>query len=160
MAQGTRPNRVGEAIRQELSAIIAREVHDPGMGFVTLTRVTVSPDLQVARVFYTQLGDEAAKKATRRAIERALPFLRHQIGQRVSLRRVPELHFTFDQSVEHQDRIEKILLDLQHERDAQSAEPPAPSAGRENSAVPASSTGHDTRSAEEGPSGAPDEEKQ
>ena len=61
MAQGSRPDRVGEAIRQELSAILAREVHDPGMGFVTLTRVTVSPDLQVARVFYTELGDAAAK---------------------------------------------------------------------------------------------------
>jgi ribosome-binding factor A len=126
MAQGSRPARVGEAIRQALSEIIAREVHDPGMGFLTLTRVQVSPDLQVARVFYTQLGDDAAKKATRRALDRAMPFLRHQVGQQVKLRRVPELHFTFDQSVEHQDRIEKILLDLQREREALSAAQDAP----------------------------------
>jgi ribosome-binding factor A len=145
MAQGTRPARVGEAIRQELSEILAREVHDPGMGFLTLTRVQVSPDLQVARVFYTQLGDDAAKKATRRALDRAMPFLRHQIGQRVQLRRVPELHFTFDKSVEHQDRIEKILLDLQREREAQG--PPHDTPGAEHhgtSTEPeASSTEHD-----------------
>jgi ribosome-binding factor A len=145
MAQGTRPARVGEAIRQELSEILAREVHDPGMGFLTLTRVQVSPDLQVARVFYTQLGDDAAKKATRRALDRAMPFLRHQIGQRVHLRRVPELHFTFDKSVEHQDRIEQILLDLKREREALGTGHEAPSTEH-----PSTSTEHEARSTEHG----------
>ena len=62
MAQGSRPDRVGEEIRQELSTLLLREVHDPGIGFVTLTRVKVSPDLQLVRVYYTQLGDEKARK--------------------------------------------------------------------------------------------------
>src|SRR5262245_17008315 len=87
MAQGSRPDRVGEEIRHELADLLAREVHDPGIGFVTLTRVTVSPDLQLARVFYTQLGDEAAQKATAKALARATPFLRRQIGSRIRLRR-------------------------------------------------------------------------
>lgn len=116
--QGTRPERVGEEIRQELSQALAREVHDPGIGFVTITRVKVSPDLQVARVYYTIIGDEKAKKETRRALERATPFLRRRIAATVRLRRVPELHFQFDESIEQQDRIEKILLDLQKEREA------------------------------------------
>lgn len=121
MAQGLRPERVGEEVRQELSEILAREVHDPGIGFVTLTRVKVSPDLQVVRVFYTLMGDEKARRETARALDRATPFLRRQIGRRIRLRRVPELHFQFDESVEHQDRIERILLDLKHEREAREA---------------------------------------
>lgn len=117
MPQGSRPERVGEEIRQELATLLAREVHDPGIGFVTITRVKVSPDLQLARAYYTQLGDEAAKKETRRALDRATPFLRFQIGTRLRLRRVPELRFQFDETVEKQDRIEKILLELKEERE-------------------------------------------
>ena len=117
MAQGSRPDRVGEEIRHELAGLLAREVHDPGIGFITLTRVKVSPDLQLARVFYTMMGDAAAHAATAKALARATPFLRRHIGARIRLRRVPELRFEFDKSVEHQDRIEKILIDLQAERD-------------------------------------------
>src|SRR4030095_16767571 len=62
MAQGHRPDRVGEAIRHELSELLTRgAVHDPGVGFITLTRVKVSPDLQIARVFYTSMGDDSAR---------------------------------------------------------------------------------------------------
>ena len=121
MAQGSRPDRVGEEIRQELATLLSREVHDPGIGFITLTRVKVSPDLQLARVFYTMMGDDKQRKETEKALTRALPFLRRQIGARIRLRRVPELRFEFDRSVENQDRIEKILIDLQAERDAPAA---------------------------------------
>ena len=122
MAQGSRPERVGEEIRHELATLLSREVQDPGIGFVTLTRVKVSPDLQLARVFYTMLGDEAKRKETERALGRATPFLRRQIGARIRLRRVPELRFEFDKSVEAQDRIERILIDLEAERNARSSE--------------------------------------
>src|SRR5262245_54577490 len=115
-----RPDRVGEQIRLELSELIAREVHDPGVGFVTLTTVKVSPDLQLARVYYTMLGDEKARRETAKALGRATPFLRRQLGQRLRLRRVPELQFFYDQSIAHQDRIEQILQDLKAEATAQS----------------------------------------
>ena len=110
MAQGYRPDRVGDQIRQELSDILSRgEVHDPGIGFITLTRVTVTADLQLARVFYTSLGDEKARKDTARALERATGFFRRQVGGRLPhLRRVPELEFRFDESSAHQDRIEHL----------------------------------------------------
>jgi ribosome-binding factor A len=118
MAQGYRPDRVGDQIRQELSELLARgEVHDPGIGFITLTRVQVSPDLQQARVFYTTLGDPKARQETEKALGRATPFLRRQIGGRLRLRRVPELEFRFDESIAHQDRIEQILRDLHAEDD-------------------------------------------
>ena len=116
MAQGYRPDRVADQIRQELSELLARgEVHDPGIGFITLTRVQVSPDLQLARVFYTTLGDSKARRDTARALERATPFFRRQIGGRLRLRRVPEFEFRFDESIAHQDRIEQILRDLHEE---------------------------------------------
>ena len=116
MAQGYRPARVADQIRQELSELLTRgEVHDPGIGFITLTRVQVSPDLQMARVFYTTLGDSKARRDTARALERATPFFRRQIGSRLRLRRVPEFEFRFDESIAHQDRIEQILRDLHEE---------------------------------------------
>jgi ribosome-binding factor A len=118
MAQGSRPERVGDQIRQELSVLIAREVHDPGIGFLTITRVKVTPDLQQARVFYTTIGDENARKETARALGRATPFLRRQVGGRLRLKNVPMLEFSYDESIERQDRIEKIMLDIQAERAA------------------------------------------
>ena len=120
MAQGYRPDRVGDQIRQELSDILSRgEVHDPGIGFITLTRVQVTADLQLARVFYTSLGDQHARKETARALDRATGFFRRQVGARLPhLRRVPELEFRFDESIANQDRIEQILRDI-HEEDAQ-----------------------------------------
>src|SRR6185369_8280783 len=121
MAQGYRPDRVGDQIRHELSEILTRgEVHDPGIGFITLTRVQVTPDLQLARVFYTTLGDQKARKETSRALQRATGFFRRQIGARLQLRRVPELEFRFDESIANQDRIEQILRDI-HLEDAQRA---------------------------------------
>ena len=123
-----RPERVGEAIRDELSRLIAREIRDPGVGFITLTAVKVAPDLQLARVYYSSMGDEKARRETAKALGRALPFLRRQIAQRLRLRRVPELQFFYDESVASHDRIEQILQDLKAE-DAErtpDVEPPDP----------------------------------
>ena len=116
MSQGSRPARVADQIRGELAALLAREVHDPGIGFVTITRVQVSPDLQQARVFYTALATGAdpdkARRGTEQALGRAIPFLRRQIGSRLRLKRVPELKFIYDESIAGQDRIEQLLNEL------------------------------------------------
>ncbi len=118
MAQGHRPNRVADQIREVVSELLARgAVHDPGIGFITLTRVQVSADLQTAHVLYTSLGDAKARTETAKALKRATPFFRRQIGERMRLRRVPEVDFRFDEAIAHQDRIEQILRDL-HEEDA------------------------------------------
>ena len=120
MSQGSRPDRVADQIRGEIGQLLAREVHDPGIGFVTITRVQVTPDLQHARVYYTALGDDRARRNSDRALHRAIPFLRRQIGSRLRLRRVPELEFLYDESIAGQDRIEQLLQDLH------AGEPPAP----------------------------------
>ena len=139
MAQGHRPDRVGDQIRQELSELLSRgAVHDPGIGFITLTRVKVSPDLQQARVYYTTMGDPKARRETEKALLRATPFFRRQVGNRLQLRRVPELEFRFDESVAHQDRIEQILRDL-HEQEARRSEqlPQEPGGGSAAAGAPA-----------------------
>jgi ribosome-binding factor A len=117
MSQGSRPDRVADQIRAELASLLARDVHDPGIGFVTLTRVEVSRDLQVAWVRYTVLGPEKSRADSARALTRAAPFLRRQIGARLRLRRAPELKFVYDDSIAGQDRIEQILNEL-HQSDA------------------------------------------
>src|SRR3954468_4962045 len=109
MSQGSRPERVADLIRGELPTLLTRDVHDPGIGFVTVTRVHVSPDIQLARVFYTVLGDEKARKNSARALERAAPFLRRQIGARLRLKRVPELRFQYDDATAGADRIDRLL---------------------------------------------------
>ncbi len=140
MAQGSRPERVGEQIRQELSQIIAQQLHDPGIGFLTLTRVKVTSDLQLARVLYTVMGDEKQRKETAKALERAIPYLRRQVGSRIRLRRVPELQFFYDEAIQHQDRIEQILLDLKKERDERGPIEDAPDAPESAPAEPTDPT--------------------
>ena len=118
MSHATRASRVGDQIQAELASLLTREVHDPGIGFLTITQVKLSPDLQQARVYYTSIGDDKAKRESARALDRATPFLRRQVGQRLRLKRVPELTFFYDESIEQGDRIERILQELKTERAA------------------------------------------
>ncbi len=125
MSQGSRADRVADQIRSEVGLLLTREVHDPGVGFVTITRVSVTADLQHARVFYTVLGDDKARRGSERALQRAAPFLRRRIGARLRLKRVPELEFIYDDSIAGQDRIEQLLNEIHAaERSAPADRPP------------------------------------
>ena len=108
----SRAERLGEQIRTEASQILTRQVHDPGVGFVTITRVRVSADLQVARIYYTALGDPTALRTTKRALVRVTPFVRRRLAERLGLRRVPEMSFVFDTSIAHQARVEELLQEI------------------------------------------------
>jgi ribosome-binding factor A len=130
MSQGSRPDRVADQIRSELGLLLTRDVHDPGIGFVTITRVQMTPDLQQARVFYTSLGDDKARTNSARALDRALPFLRRQIGTRLRLKRVPALTFLYDESIAGQDRIEQLLAEIKAgDTSLPSEVPPEPATG-------------------------------
>ena len=111
----SRTIRLAEQVRQEVGDILAREVHDPGVGFLTVTRVRVAPDLQQVRVYYTTLGDAAARQKTARALDRALPVIRRALGGRLDLRRVPQLAFQFDESIAHQARVEELLEQIKQD---------------------------------------------
>lgn len=112
----SRPERVADSIRQEITTLLTRTVQDPGIGFVTITRVKVTADLQLARVFYTTMGDDKTKKETAKALERVKPFLRRQISQRIQLRRAPELEFRYDESIADLDNVERLLQEVREER--------------------------------------------
>lgn len=124
-----RTERVAEQLREEISQILATEVSDPGVGLVTVSRVKVTPDLSLARVYWTLLGDAAERKKTTKALQRAAPFVRHVLAGRLTLRRVPEVQFQFDEGLAAHARVEEILHEL-HEAEAARAEaaPAAPDA--------------------------------
>ena len=152
MGQGQRPDRVGDQIRAEVSLMIARELRDPGLGFITITRVQVSPDLQHARVYYSALGDKAARLNSGKALDRAAPFMRRQLGQRLRLRHAPALDFVFDESIEQQDRIEQLLREIADTPPAASEEPRS-GAGQRGPASGAAGAGREPSAAEQPRSG-------
>ena len=120
MSQGSRANRVGDLIRNELSVQLTRYVRDPGVRHLTVTHVRMSKDLQQARVFYTGPQDELWRRETTRALRRACPFLKRQLGQRLSLRHIPNLTFEYDDSFERQDRIARLFDQIASERPIES----------------------------------------
>ncbi|ASN05692.1 30S ribosome-binding factor RbfA [Virgibacillus necropolis] len=107
-----RANRVAEQMKKELGQIITRKLKDPRVGFVTVTDVEVTGDLQQAKIFISVLGDEKQKHETLVGLAKAKGFIRSEIGQRIRLRKTPELVFEFDEALEYGNRIEGILRDL------------------------------------------------
>ena len=122
MALSHRVERVAEQIREEVSQILATELSDPRIGVVTVTRVKVTPDLSLARVYWTSMGDAKQIKDTTKALARAASYVRHLLSTRMTLRRSPEVHFLFDRSVAAQDRVEQILYELKQEEAARGDE--------------------------------------
>jgi ribosome-binding factor A len=116
-----RVERITERVREEVSQILATEVADPGIGLVTVTRVKVTADLSLARIYWTTLGDQAQRKQTAKALKRAAAYVRHLLSERLTLRRAPEVQFLFDESVAAQDRVEQILQELKDEAAAREA---------------------------------------
>lgn len=107
--QFKRKDRVGDQIKKEVSQIIQRELKDPGIGFVTVTGVELSPDLKNARIFYSVLGDEQKRQKSDQALQRAVFFIQHEIGRKMRLKYTPKIKFVYDHSLEKGARIEKAL---------------------------------------------------
>jgi ribosome-binding factor A len=114
--EGRRVGRIEEQIRMELSEIIEREIQDPRIGLVTVTAVKVSPDLRHARVFVSVLGDGEQRKKSMQGLNSAASFARRELSQRLHhLRRIPELTFAYDESIEKGNRIEALLDQIKPE---------------------------------------------
>ena len=116
-----RIERIAEQIREEVSQILSTEIADPGVGLVTVTRVKVTADLSLARVYWTAMGDAVERKKNAKALARAAAYVRHLLSTRMTLRRSPEVQFLFDQSVAAQDRVEQILQELKQEAEDRQA---------------------------------------
>jgi len=110
-----RANRVGEQMKKELGEIISRKIKDPRVGFVTITDVHVTGDLQQATVYISVLGDEEQKENTLKGLDKAKGFIRSEIGQRIRLRKTPEISFEFDESIGYGNRIESILKQIKED---------------------------------------------
>ena len=108
---GSRVRRVNESLREVIAGEVAR-LKDPGLGFITITGVSVSPDLRAARVYYSVLGDESEKESTQSALDRAAPRVQGVVGREVRLRYNPRLEFVFDESVEQGLRMERLLQEI------------------------------------------------
>jgi len=110
-----RATRVGEQMKKELSDIIGRKLKDPRIGFVTVTDVRVTGDLQQAKVYISVLGDEEQKKNTLKGLAKATGFIRSEIGQRIRLRKTPEIYFEIDESIDYGNRIESLIREISQE---------------------------------------------
>ena len=105
-----RAKRVAEQMKKELGEIIGRKLKDPRIGFVTVTDVAVTGDLQQATIYITVLDGD--RNDTLRALEKAKGFIRSEIGQRIRLRVTPELLFEFDESAAYGNRIDNLLRQI------------------------------------------------
>lgn len=110
-----RANRVGEQMKKELGDIIGKKIKDPRIGFVTVTGVEVTGDLQQAKVFISVLGGEEQRENTLKGLAKAKGFIRSEIGQRIRLRKTPEIIFEFDKSIDYGNRIDTLLHEIHKE---------------------------------------------
>jgi ribosome-binding factor A len=119
-----RTERIDELLRQEIGAILAREVADPRIGFVTVTDVETANDLRHAKVWVSVIGQQAERDEALIALNRAMSFVRRELGTRLRLRRIPEFHVEFDDSAERGTRVLRLLQDL--EKGQVPGDPPTP----------------------------------
>ncbi|SOB93337.1 ribosome-binding factor A [Ureibacillus xyleni] len=110
-----RSNRIAEQMKKELGDIITRKLKDPRVGFVTVTDVDVTGDLQQATVYISALGSEREREDTLKALMKASGFIRTEIGHRIRLRRTPEITFEFDSSIEYGNKIDALLRSLNND---------------------------------------------
>jgi ribosome-binding factor A len=107
--QTQRLRRVGDQIQRELAELIRTELKDPRVGFVTLTAVEVTSDLAHAKVWYTILGSTEDHEQSSEGLKRAAGFLRSELGRRLKIHNIPELHFHFDGSVERGIHLSQLI---------------------------------------------------
>ena len=116
--EGRRVGRIEEQLRIELSEIIEREIQDPRIGLATVTAVKVTPDFRHARVFISVLGDAEERKKTMQGLNSAAAFARRSLSQRLNhLRRIPELVFAYDESIDKSIRIKELFNQIKPEEE-------------------------------------------
>ena len=104
-----RPERVQEALRQEISKVALEEIKDPRIGFLTITRVELTKDLRYAKVYFSVLGGAKEKALALKGLNSAKGYIKGMVADRISLRLVPEISFRIDESIEHTEEIYDLL---------------------------------------------------
>lgn len=117
-----RCDKVAETIHETVSVILSRGLNDPRIGFVTITAVDVTQDLHMARIFFTVIGDEAAKKNSEAGLNSAKGYIRRELGKVLTMRLIPDITFIYDHSQEYGSRIDSILREIDKEHDGDDTE--------------------------------------
>jgi ribosome-binding factor A len=110
-----RSERLAEEIREEVARIIGSGLKDPRIGFVTVTRVDLTPDLRTARIFVGVLGDQAQRDKTMAGLGQAAGFIRREVGRRIRVRHTPELLFKYDTGLDATERVARLLDETRDE---------------------------------------------
>ncbi|MDQ3149500.1 MAG: 30S ribosome-binding factor RbfA [Chloroflexota bacterium] len=110
-----RTDRLDSQIRQELADLLHREMKDPRIGFATITRVETARDLGTAKVWVSIMGTDDEREETMKALTDAAPWLRRQLGGRLTLRHIPQLAIRHDNSIEAGDRVLRLLREIEQE---------------------------------------------
>ena len=106
-----RAQRVSDLLREEIAEIVMKKVKDPRLGFLTITGVTITDDLKIAKVYVSILKGEE-RETTLDILNSAKGFIRGEIAKRVRMKTIPSLEFRIDESIEHGDRIDRLLKDI------------------------------------------------
>ena len=117
MSNQLRIEKLQELIKQEVSKMLLYDIKDPRIGFVTVTEVEMTGDLREAKIFVSIMGNDEQIKHTMEGLQSALRFVRREIGKRIRLRFTPEISFAPDKSLDYSEHIQKILLQIEKERD-------------------------------------------
>ena len=112
MPKSYRKERLNERLKELIGELILRRIKDPRIGLVTITSARVAPDLTMAKVYFSVMGDESARAETKEGLESAKGFLRRTIGRELKLRQVPDLRFVYDDSLDRAMRIERAIKEI------------------------------------------------
>ncbi|NOX89645.1 MAG: 30S ribosome-binding factor RbfA [Calditrichaeota bacterium] len=118
MAEGRRVKKYADLLKRVVSEVIEFKLKDPNKGMITLTGVKVSPDLRVASIYYTVLGDERQKEKTQQVLERSKSFIRNEIKPYITSRWLPELRFFYDETLDYAEHINSLLKNLKNDSDS------------------------------------------
>ena len=108
--------KVARFLKKELAGLINQKLKDPRIGFVTITRVELSPDLKLARVYYSLLGEAKEKKSTEIALSRAKGVLKKHMASHLNMRFTPDIEFIFDDSIEYNLHLEEIFKKIKEDQ--------------------------------------------
>ena len=115
--EGKRSEKVADLIQKEISQMLVKSIKDPRIGFVTITKVSVSEDCRFAKVYFSVVGTLAERERSMKGLDSAKGFVRKELGHRIRLRYTPEILFQFDPSIEYAIHMGELIQTIQQEKE-------------------------------------------